>query len=283
VAVAEHLIAITRFGDRSLTEPDRGFWLFDHLRRVLVGVLSLVLMPDHLHLVAAVGQWMRLRRVLNGFTCRFGVRFDVKPSEPAHTRAIAGRQMRYGFRNAVAAGLVDDPWRWPFSTLRDLGGATYPLWTPLPDVARHLQLPPRDAMRALTAMADVAVPPLVTTVPAAVSLPEIETAIASALRFDPRGRLDQPLGRTLAVQAMGEFGHPNQSALAQWLGCSTRTVRRVRAPRHPALDAVLKCLADPRLRTVLPPANGRDLDRIGDTIGGVGRRGAIAQPIRGRI
>ena len=140
-------------------------------------------MPDHLHLVVGAGQTGRLRRVLNGFTCRFGVRMDVLEPDRANSAAIAGRKMRYGFFNPVRAGLVDDPWRWTFSTLRDLGGAAYPLWT----------------------------------------------------------------------QTLVELGAPSGRGLAERIGCSTATVRRHRSQRHPAVGAVLRCLADPRLHTPTPP------------------------------
>jgi hypothetical protein len=232
-----------------LTEPELGRWLFQHVRRVVESVWSLVLMPDHLHLVAAVGQWTRLRRVLNGLTQRFGVRVDVEPPQPAMTRAIAGRQVRYGIGNPLRAGLVEDPWQWPWSTLRDLGGAVDPVWTELPWLAGQLQVSPAAAMRALTSFADVRVPPLQTQVPIVASLDIVQAAISSALRFDPRGSIDRPLGRILGIQAMVELGRPCGRDLAQLLGCSTATLRRQRAPRHPALDAVMRCLADPRLRT----------------------------------
>lgn len=248
--MAEHLVATTRGRDRSLVEAQRGAWLWEHLRLALVCVFSCVLMPDHLHLVVGPGQSRRLRRVLNGFTCRFGVRFDVLEPEPANSFAIAGRQMRYGFFNPVRSGLVDDPWRWTFSTLRDLGGAAYPVWTPLPEVSARLDLPPDRALRGLTVTADTRPPALATELPAVATMSAVQAALTSALRFDPRVRLDHPLGRALTIQTLLELGVPSGHGLAQRVGCSTATVRRHRSRRHPAVGAVLRCcLADPRLHT----------------------------------
>ena len=248
--VAEHIVVSTRFRQRSLATPQQGCWLFEHLGRALRQIWSLVLMPDHLHLVLAAGQSAALRRVLTSFTRVFGVRLDVEEPVPAHTPAIAGRQMRYGFGNPLRAGLVDDPWAWPWSTLRDLGGAAYPRLTELTDVAARLHLAPRHAMRALTHFADLHVPPLAEEPPMVASRAALEAAIASALRFDPRARLDHPLGRQLAIQALLTLGMPSGRALADHLGCSTAAVRRLRFPPRPALPAVLQCLADPRLRAV---------------------------------
>lgn len=65
----------------------------------------------------------RFERVLRHFTARHGVRFDVLEPAPAYSPAILPRKIRYVHRNPVLERLVDDPWTWPWSTLRDLGGA----------------------------------------------------------------------------------------------------------------------------------------------------------------
>ena len=72
--IAEHWVATTRGGER-LLDPRRARWLFERLRANFPHALSLVLMPDHLHLVVAgTGALVRLRRVLAMFTSSFGVR-----------------------------------------------------------------------------------------------------------------------------------------------------------------------------------------------------------------
>ncbi len=139
MAVADHLIAHTRGGARSLLEHTNASWLWTRLRAGFPDALSCELMPDHIHLVAPPGRRTRFVRVLAMFTARFGVRFDVLV-EIANTADIAARMIRYGFHNPVRDALVSDPYAWRWSTLRDLVGATHPIWTPLQRVADALRL-----------------------------------------------------------------------------------------------------------------------------------------------
>jgi hypothetical protein len=213
-----------------------------------VAAFSCVLMPDHLHLVVMPGLRERLRRVLAAFTARSGIRFDVLEPEVANSVKTAGRMMRYGFYNPVRAGFVDDPWRWPFSTLRDLGGAVHPAWTPISTISAFLGLSPATALRTLTTVANrCAKAPIVARVELA-SVSAIRGAVASALRVPIAEAIDRPLGRRLAIQAADAIAGPTARRLATELGCSERTIHRLRHPRHSALDAVLLCLGDDRLR-----------------------------------
>jgi hypothetical protein len=189
VHVAEHLIASTRGRIRSLTRPEQASWLWAHLQQALGPIFSLMLMPDHLHLVAAPGQRMVLTRVLAAFTVRFGVRFDVREPEVAHNADIAGRMMRYGFFNPVRARLVDDPWRWQWSTLRDLGGAAYPCWTPLDRVAAFLERSPSSAMRGLTTLGNHHGPPPCLRSVTIASIEGVRAAVAATLRV-PASEVD---------------------------------------------------------------------------------------------
>jgi hypothetical protein len=248
VVVAEHLVATTRRRDRSLVEPERAAWLWGRLQRALGVVLSCVLMPDHLHLVAEPGWHRRLCEVLAGFTRRYGVGFDVLSPQPAHSRAIAGRVVRYGFFNPLRANLVGDPWSWPWSTLRDLGGAVFPAWTPLPVIAQRLGETPDAALRALTTVANHRAPLPRRRRVCVATTDGLIAAVASALRTPAHQATGSPLGRRLVVQTAYDISTPHAGRLADQLGCSERTVHRLRAPRHPALDAVSLCLSDPRLR-----------------------------------
>lgn len=109
MAVAEHLIAHTRGGARSLLEHTKASWLWARLRAGFPDALSCALMPDHVHLVAPPGGQTRFVRVLPMFSARFGVRFDVIV-EIANTADIAARMIRYGFHNPVRDALVADPY-----------------------------------------------------------------------------------------------------------------------------------------------------------------------------
>jgi hypothetical protein len=248
VAFAEHLIATTRDCDRTLTSPDRAAWLWQRLRLALECVLSVVLMPDHLHLVAPPGLRPQLRAVLSAFTVRYGVRFDIREIQEATTRAIAGRMMRYGFNNAVRAGLVPDPWCWRWSTLRDLAGAAHPIWTPLSQVASTLRVRPEKLLQTVTWTADLKPQSPRSEPVLAATFDGVVASVAAALRVPEPDVASSRIGRTLVVQTAGAIAPPNTASLAERLGCSERTIRRDLASRHPALDAALLCLSDVRLR-----------------------------------
>lgn len=246
--VAEHLIATTRGGQRCLIEYEHAAWLWAHVRLAFGTALSFVLMPDHLHLVAALGMRAVLIRVLAGFTRRTGIRFDVLPARPANSLAIAGRTMRYGFFNPVRGRLVEDPWCWPWSTLRDLGGAAYPCWTALDRIASVLGHPEPLVLRTLTTTTNHRVAPLKLDPVGFATVDTVRLAVASALRIPVVAIDARPSARQLVIQACDVVAGPTARRLAAELGCGVRTIFRARAPAHPALPAVLRCLADERLR-----------------------------------
>lgn len=247
VTIGEHLVATTRGGERALVRPQYAGWLWERLRAGLPDACSLVLMPDHVHLVAPPGRRPRLRRILAAFTVRFGVRFDVLEPQPATSVAILGRMMRYGFFNPIRAGLTDDPFAWPWSTLRDLVGAAAPIWTPLSRIASTLRQSTAATMRGLTAIGGVPGRlPHLRPVQAA-SILEVRGAVRSALWIV--GDEITAAERRLTVQACFEIGSPRVAELAVELGCSVRSIHRDKtADRTSALTAVLLCLGDPRLR-----------------------------------
>ena len=248
VSIAEHLVATTRGGDRSLIWPERARWLWDRLRANLPEALSNLVMPDHLHMVAGPGMRPRLRRVLSSFTVRFGVQFDVLEPQVASSPAIAGRMICYGFFNPVRAGLLDDPLAWPWSTLRDLVGAVAQTWTPIGRVASVLGLRADACVRALTSLGEHRSAPLRAGPIGAASWDAVQDAVMSALRLSDVAEILEPRPRRLFVQACYAVGKPHQLALAERLDCSERSIRRDRAGRDAALDAVLRCLGDARLR-----------------------------------
>ena len=251
MAIAEHLVATTRGGDRSLVWPEQAGWLWERLRANFEDALSLVVMPDHVHLVAMPAGVERVRRVFAAFTVRFGVRFDVLEPQPANSPEIAGRMMRYGFFNPLRDRLVEDPWAWPWSTLRDLGGAVYPVWTRLSSVTMTLGLSAEVALRTLTTIGGRAAPvPRPQRVEVA-SLDVVRSAVASALRIQDVAVRTSAAARRLFVQACRAIGDPPARKLAEVLGCGERSLRRYRSPVHPGLEAVMLCLGDERLRRVL--------------------------------
>jgi hypothetical protein len=205
-------------------------------------------MPDHLHIVAVPGGEDRLRRVLSAYTARFGVQFDILEPEPANSAAIAKRMIRYGFFNPIRAGLVGDPWSWSWSTLRDLSDAIYPAWTSLPGLAERLGGSTSTLLHSLTTLGEHRPTPPKRGGPLVASMEAVRSAVASALRLQPADVHGRSTSRVLFVQASEAVGHPSVRTLADALGCTERSIRRYRTPQHPALDAALLCLADPRLR-----------------------------------
>jgi hypothetical protein len=245
--IAEHLVATTRNRDRSLLEPERASWLWTHLQAGFPDALSCVFMPDHLHLVAAPHGEARFRRVLTAFTQCFAVKFDILDPEPANSPAIVGRMIRYGLFNPTRANLIDDPFAWTWSTLRDLVGACHPVWTPLSRVASTLRLSSQLTLRTLTTVDGHSyAPPTLQSLPTA-GVAQVRLAVRSALRIVTPITTLSATERRLVVETCFHIGAPRVDEIAAQLGCSVRSIHRDRATHHPALDAVLLCLTDPRL------------------------------------
>ncbi len=255
MTVAVHIVATTRGRDRSLLEPQKASWLWQHLVLGVPGVLSFALMPDHLHAMWRLGCLARIRRVLTGFTHAFGVRFDVRIASEATTPKIAGRMMRYGFFNPVRAGWVDDPLEWPWSTLRDLVGAAHPIATPIEETAEVLRLPASAALRGLGSLgAHRFEAPSGQAVQVA-SDHELRRAVAHALRTSESKVLEIRSDRRLLAQLAVSTTRPARPTdLARILKVSPRNARRLLTPLHPGLSAARVCLADPRLRLPFPDA-----------------------------
>ena len=247
--LAEHLVATTRGRIRRLLEPEVAMWLWARLATAAPDAFSSVLMVDHLHMMAPPGRFESLRRTLNRFTCRFGIRLDLQVAERATTPAILGRQMRYGFYNPVRSGAVDDPWLWPWSTLRDLGGACFPVWTKLSSVSRQLRLTESRALRALSHLGHRKAPAPRAHAIEVASTEALRHAVAGTLRVPPASLFNSRLGRRLTIQLADQLQRtvPTRD-LAQILDIEARSVRRLRTPPHPALEAAQLCLGDLRLQ-----------------------------------
>jgi hypothetical protein len=256
MALAEHVVVRVHAGPAWRPRPADVAWIWARFQRAFPDALACLCMPDHVHVVARAGQRPRLTPVLGALVKRFGRRFEAGDPQVANTPAIAARMVRYAFLNPVRGGLVDDPWEWRWSTLRDLGGATYPTWTDRAALARLLHLHPSALLRQLTETADHRPPPLASRSPDLASTMGVREAVAAALRLPTECVLGSDLGRRLTVQACIAIGDPKVRVLAAKLGVCERTIRRNRSPRHPALDCVLQCLADPRLSKVVTERSG---------------------------
>jgi hypothetical protein len=144
--------------------------------------------------------------------------------------------------------------------LRDLAGAAHPIWTPASRIARSLAIPEARLIEMLTTTADHRPAPPQKHPTIAANLPALREAVAAALRV---ADTDGGRARRLIVQAAHAITLPGVRRLADELGCSPRTVFRDRAARDSALEAVLLCLGDARLRADAKAAVPSDPTAVG--------------------
>ncbi len=136
-----HLVARLSLG---LTLSDtQAAWLWAALRRFAPHALAVVLMPDHFHLIVAVGDPARARRRLSRTLQAYSRRFGGGWTTPDDVRVIPDRaqlrrQVRYVALNPCRRGLVDDPLRWLWSTHRDVVGAVCDPWVSAERLAASL-------------------------------------------------------------------------------------------------------------------------------------------------
>lgn len=248
---AVHLVAKPRPGFRQVVEPASARWLWTHLRAAFPHAFALCLMPDHLHLLVPGGADQDLlRRVLAHHGRVFGTTWSIH-AERSSTEAIVWRTIRYIFLNPVRAGYVDDPWWWPWSTLRDLGGLIADPWTI--DAVRSIARVPRgQVLPSLTRLQDGRAP----SIPAAAelealpvtTLPSIACAAASALRLTPGDIRHRGAARDLFVHTALACNPNELERLADACDVSTRAIQRLRNKETvPGLRSALRCLQDPRL------------------------------------
>lgn len=218
-------------------------------------------MPDHVHMVAPGGFDLELfARILRQHGRRFGCRWDVGDPRPATTREIIVRAIRYVLLDPVRDGLAADPWAWPWSTLRDLGGAVDDDWTRA-EVRKLIRGPWSRVIDRVTQLDDGQAPrqPHPSPDPAAVaSLQAIAEAAASALRSVPSDIRGRTRTRRLFVQLALAVGHPRRAELAALCGVTDQAIRNAtRSPDRTGLACALRCLHDERLRRHdIPAARG---------------------------
>lgn len=244
------MVAHTRRGFRGVVEPASGRWLWQELRGTFPQAYGASLMPDHAHMGDVDDDVDAFARVLERHGRRFGARWDVAPPQPCNTRAILARALRHEILNPVREGLVSDPWCWPLSTLRDLGGAVADPWTPLPRIARLLGRRESTVIPLLSSDLGVEpAAPICADSIIVIDLPGITAAVASALRTRPDDVRRRGPARTLFVHLAYDCGSPRVGDVAAWCDATPRTIQNIRrGPIPRGLAAARLCLADPRLR-----------------------------------
>src|SRR5262245_51446138 len=129
-------VAHTRWPYAPLAERACATWLWDALRPVFPSALAALLMPNHLHLVAAARdpavELARLRAVLGACARVFGFGWNRVPDpKPLTTLDKVLREIRYVSLNPSRPArvgtdqvtLASDPLAWEWSTHRDAVGA----------------------------------------------------------------------------------------------------------------------------------------------------------------
>lgn len=272
-----HFVAHARPGPISLCHHPVAEWLWRRLRHTFPRTAAAVLMPNHLHVLAATSSPSRDRlrlASLLGAMARSAppladVRFDRVPApELVEGSEKLVRMVRYIALNPCRARLADDPLAWPWSTHRDVVGAIADPWVTRSGLARALGRSPEGVTRWIHryVSSDPSVSVRGTPLPAApdrATLPTLPlgaaiTAAAAATRStEARARLRTPT-RELFLGLAQHSGWRDVVLLAQATGMTPRGVRRSlrrnAALSDDLLDDALRagslCLGDPRLRVI---------------------------------
>ena len=261
-----HLVAHLTVGsavDICYPAMARRVWVF--LRRGFPDVLCGNLMANHPHLIAEVSDvdWARHRmaKALAAAVRGFG-RFTwehLPAAEVLTTSSKVRRHMRYVTLNPCRARLVRDPLEWPWTTHRDLVGATIAPWARPERVARVLVerndgfverfhryvSSDRDVAFGGTALPSEPEP----SIHAAHSLDEIRLATLAATRGFDGDVSYGGFARDLFLDLARDRGWRDSRTLAEMCNVTPRSVRERQSTVRPSeLKSALLCLTDRRLR-----------------------------------
>jgi hypothetical protein len=266
-----HFVAHTRPGLVPLATEAQARWLWCRLPVAFPKVLGVTLMPDHLHLIALLAG--RARRRLATLLGAFSRRFDLgevwrpvpEPSLCTTTDKLQ-RALRYVALNPVRPWrhgnriikLVSDPLMWPWSTLRDVVGATVQPWVDADQLASQLGWVAGGFRRRFHryVSSDPHVDVKGTPFPSAAApsaLPsrcfaDLQRAALASTRLPVEALRQQTPARSLLVALAYRQGWGLPARLADLCGIHPRSVARLarRCP-EPWLDAASLCLGDERL------------------------------------
>lgn len=257
-------------------------WAWGALTGAFPERLSVVLMPNHLHLVlpklpSRLGSTIRndvrvrLTRVLSGVSRRLersGVWQPIPEPTAVPDRVHLRRVVRYVALNPCRKQLCRDPMEWAWSTYRELLGATVGdgdlpkrLATELGESGTPLSLDLFVRRFHTYVSSDASVVALGSRFPAAARsrveadfpLSAILAASAAALRVSPVRVKQRGTLRPLFVHLASNQGWRRPSQLAAWCGIGRSGVHRIlQQPCPPGLAAAQLCLGDERLRSITP-------------------------------
>ncbi len=263
-----HLTARARFLPVELTTFEVATWFWARMRRAFPSALAAVLMPNHPHLLTGSDD-------LRASGCTFqrllaGLRRSSNPGsaiewEPVGSPEVVEgpqknrRMVRYFALNPCRAKLADDPLSWPWSTHRDVMGATADPWVDRRELRRVCgwRASPfaNELQRYVSSDPSVCVvgtPPPVPAEPTVIAqqpLVALVDAAAAATRGKPGDIRRQSNTRTLFLRLAMRHGWDDTARLATLCEVDPRTVQRHRTGELPAgLAAAELCLGDQRLR-----------------------------------
>jgi len=271
-----HVTARLLRSDFRLTDQPVGSWLWQRLRDKFPEALSAVLMPYHLHLqaagTAAASIHQQLRNVVHSLArCRQfnGLKWEpVAPPQPIPDIRYARRQLRYLALNPCRAGLTNDPLYWPWSTHRDVVGATARPWVNAERLAIALELPVRHFAErhheyvSGDPSASVTSTPFPKPLPASTepstSLERIALAAVASNRATAADLCRRTPTRYYFLKLSLRHGWRSAPQLARACDLTPRAVRKAwcrPAPKN--LEAGSLCLGDERLTAYLRPSERR--------------------------
>ena len=229
-----------------------------------------MLMPDHLHLVAAVRDPVAahdgLRRALCGAPRGTGGLWSPIPAPIVlESRSRIRREVRYVTLNPCRKGLTDDPLAWRWTTHRDVVGAAVDPWVTTGLLVSQLEWRGPAGRFAESwhryVSRDRHVDPDGTPLPVAAppraviarSLDDVALAVRAATRSGPCAVRRRGPVRDLFVALAAEQAWRDARAVAAACGLTAHAVRRSRRrPRPAGIEAAALCLGDTRL--LKPPA-----------------------------
>lgn len=254
---------------RFLEDPREASIMWHALRRNFPEAVSVVIMPDHIHLLLPPSDHAITRTKLHGVTSGPSRRLKIPHlwqalNEPRHVnnRDHLRRTIRYIALNPCRPPhhLVNDPLEWPWSTYRDLMDVVADPW-PGPIQAFELtdgKVSPasrhrfhdyvsRDKCVSTDGTPPIQPPFAPTPIPRH-TLIDVLAATASVFRLAPAQLAKSKFARTYFVQLAITVGCTSRIQMAKVLGVSLPTLKRIVA-RLSVRDVVkgLAVLGDRRL------------------------------------
>jgi hypothetical protein len=244
------------------------------------GIVAVVLMPDHIHLILREAGLERVSGALRAWALRRNHRRGETGAvweqgwapRKIQDRRHTARLLRYAHLNPCRAGLVKDPLSWPFSTHRDMVRLAWPpARAPSEDAAgfhRYVSqdatvrpegtdLPPPIGAEGISAHGAIAIPasgrrsraPTAAEMGGRVfPLAVVEQAVSAVTRTPARILRSCGPERTLLLRAARLFTGKIASHIAEELTVNVSTVIRADPRIDEPIRIVQRVIGDPRFQ-----------------------------------